>query len=78
MTDIIDSQLSFAVSIPAASRQASPRAACRQDEADGPFLRRILFGLVAATVLAGAVTLTLTTQHELVEGLQVASAHGPA
>ena len=54
------------------------KAAKRQDEADGPFLRRILIGLVAATVLSGAITLTLTTQHELIEGLQVASTHGPA
>ena len=69
-----DSQHSFAVSLPAVSR----KAACRQDEADGPFLRRILIGLVAATVFSGAVTLTLTTQHELIEGLQVASTHGPA
>ncbi len=73
MTDISDSQHSFAASHPAAKRQAT-----RRDEADGPFLRRILIGLVAATVLSGAVTLALTTQQELVEGLQVASTHGPA
>ena len=69
MTDITDSQHSFA---------ARHQAAARQDEADAPFLRRILIGLVAATVLSGAVTLALTTQHELIEGLQVASTHGPA
>lgn len=74
MTDITDSQYSFAASSPAAGRQA----ASRRDEADGPFLRRILVGLVAATVLTGAVALTLTSQHELIEGLQVASTHGPA
>ena len=73
MTDITDSQHSFAVSPRAASR-----APTRQDEADGPFLRRILIGLVAATVLSGAVTLTLSTQHELIEAMQVASTHGPA
>jgi hypothetical protein len=67
------SQHSFAAS-PTMSRQG----ACRQDEADGPFLRRILIGLVAATVLSGAVTLTLSTQHELIEAMQVASTHGPA
>ncbi len=50
MTDITDSQHSFAVSPPAVNR----KAASRQDEADGPFLRRILIGLVAATVLSGA------------------------
>jgi hypothetical protein len=72
------SQHSFAVSPLTDSRQASSRAAGRQDEADGPFLRRILIGLVAATVLSGAVTLTLITQHELIEGMQVASTHGPA
>jgi hypothetical protein len=73
VTDITDSQRSFAAFPPAVSRKAR-----RQDEADGPFLRRILIGLVAATVLSGAVTLTLSTQHELIEGLQVASTHGPA
>ena len=50
----------------------------RNKEADGPFLRRILFGLIAATVLSGAVTFTLTTQHELIDGLLIASAYGPA
>ena len=74
MTDIADSQHFFAASRQAASRQA---ASCR-DEADAPFLRRILIGLVAATVLSGAVTLALSTQHELIEGMQVASTHGPA
>lgn len=72
MTDIADRQ-HFAASPPAASKAAS-----RRNEADGPFLRRILIGLVAATVLSGAITLTLTTQHELIEGMQVASTHGPA
>jgi hypothetical protein len=47
-------------------------------QADGPFLRRILIGLIAATVLSGAVSFALTAQHELVEGLLVASTHGPA
>ena len=74
MTDITDSQYSFAASPPAVSR----KAAKRQDEADAPFLRRILVGLVAATVLSGAVALTLTSQYELIEGMQVASTHGPA
>jgi hypothetical protein len=69
-----DSQHSFAVSPPAARRQA----ARRKDEADAAFLRRIFIGLVAATVLSGAVTLALSTQHELIEGMQVASTHGPA
>jgi hypothetical protein len=46
--------------------------------ADGPFLRRILFGLIAATIFSGAVTIGLTSQHELFERFQVASAHGPA
>jgi len=73
VTDITDSQHSFAA-VPPAMRQGARRHA----EADAPFLRRILIGLVAATVLSGAVTLALSTQHELVEGLQVASAHGPA
>jgi hypothetical protein len=68
-----DSQHSFAASPPAATRPAA-----RRDEADATFLRRILIGLVAATVLSGAVTLALVTQQELVEGLQVASTHGPA
>ena len=73
MTDITDRQ-HFAVSHPvAAKRQAGSR-----DEADAPFLRRILFGLIAATVVSGAVTLTLTTQQEMLEDLQVASTHGPA
>lgn len=72
MTDIADRQ-HFAASPPAVRKPAS-----RRDEADGPFLRRILIGLVAATVFSGAVTLALTTQQELVEGLQVASTHGPA
>jgi hypothetical protein len=73
VTDITDSQRSFAASPPAAKRQAA-----RREEADGPFLRRILIGLVAATVFSGVVTLALATQQELVEGLQVASTHGPA
>jgi hypothetical protein len=47
-------------------------------EADGPFLRRILLGLIAATIFSGAVTFTLTTQHDLVERFQLASTHGPA
>jgi hypothetical protein len=69
-----ETQHSFAVSPPAVGR----KAARRQDEADSAFLRRILIGLVAATVLSGAITLTLSTQHELIEGMQVASTHGPA
>jgi len=47
-------------------------------EADAPFLRRILFVLIAATLFSGAVTVTLTSQQGLVELLQVASTHGPA
>lgn len=69
MSDLANRQKSFA-----ASRQAPSR----HDKADGPFLRRILFGLIAATIFSGAVTLALTSQHEFIEGLQVASAHGPA
>lgn len=49
-----------------------------EKRADGPFLRRILFGLIAATIFSGAVTVALTSQHELFERFQVASAHGPA
>ena len=49
-----------------------------ETEADGPFLRRILFGLIVATALTGAVTVALTTQHEVFERFQIASAHGPA
>ncbi len=47
-------------------------------EADRPFLRRILFVLIAATLFTGAVTVTLTSQQGLVELIQVAGAHGPA
>jgi hypothetical protein len=47
-------------------------------EVDGPFLRRILFGLIAATIFSGAVTFALTAQHDLVERLQLASTDGPA
>jgi hypothetical protein len=61
----------------APSRQHS-FAASRERQADKAFLRRILFGLIAATVFTGVVTLALTTQHELFERLQVASTHGPA
>lgn len=44
-------------------------------EADAPFLRRILLGLIAATMLCGAVTAALTTQHDLLpDGVEVASA----
>jgi hypothetical protein len=47
-------------------------------EADRPFLRRILFVLIAATLFTGAVTVTLTSQQGLDELLLVASTHGPA
>lgn len=47
-------------------------------EADGPFLRRILFVLIAATLFSGAVTVTLTSQQGVVELIQVAGTHGPA
>ena len=53
-------------------------ASSDRKDADGPFLRRILFGLVAATIFSGAVTFALTTQHDLVERFQLASTHGPA
>ena len=53
-------------------------AASERRQADVAFLRRILFGLIAATVLSGAVTFALTTQHDLVERFQFASTHGPA
>lgn len=44
-------------------------------EADAPFLRRILLGLIAATILCGAVTAALTSQHDLLpDGVAVASA----
>ena len=49
----------------------------RAPEADGRFLRRILFGLILATVFSGAVTVALS-QYELDEGIRIASAHGPA
>ena len=53
-------------------------AASERSQADAAFLRRILFGLIAATVLSGAVAFALTTQHDLVERFQLASTHGPA
>ena len=46
-------------------------------KADGPFLRRILVGLIAATIISGAVTFALTAQQDLVERFQFASTHGP-
>ena len=49
-----------------------------REQADEPFLRRILFGLIAATLLSGTFTLALAGQHELVERFQIASSHGPA
>jgi hypothetical protein len=36
-----------------------------QREADAPFFRRILFGLIAATITSGAVTVALISQHDL-------------
>lgn len=46
-----------------------------QREADAPFLRRILLGLIAATMLCGAVAAALTSQHDLLpDRLDVASA----
>ncbi len=64
MTDLSPHQQSFGAGL--------------ERQADGPFLRRILIGLIAATILSGAVSFTLTTQHELVQGLLMASTHGPA
>jgi hypothetical protein len=41
--------------------------------ADAHFLRRILFGLIAATVLTGAMTAALTTRPPLPDqGIEVA------
>lgn len=46
-----------------------------QREADAPFLRGILFGLIAATIICGAVTAALTSQHDLLpDRLEVATA----
>lgn len=53
-------------------------SASAESEADGPFLRRILIGLVAATFLSGAVALALASQQEPVEAVQLAGVHGPA
>ena len=47
-------------------------------EADGLFLRRILIGLIAATFFSGAVTVALTSQHNVSEPFEVATMHGPA
>lgn len=48
-----------------------------QREADAPFLRRILLGLIAATIVCGAVTAALTSQHDLLpDSFDVASAQG--
>ena len=47
-------------------------------QADARFLRRILFGLIAATIFSGAVTVTLVAQQETIQDFQVASTHGPA
>ena len=47
-------------------------------EADGLFLRRILIGLIAATFFSGAVTVALTSQHDVSEPFEVATMHGPA
>jgi hypothetical protein len=71
VSDIADRQQSFTSS--------RPHVACKAGrEADAAFLRRILFGLIVATALSGAVTVVLTTQHELFERFQIASTHGPA
>ena len=64
MTDIPNHQHSFGVA--------------RNKQADGPFLHRILFGLIAATIISGAVTFTLTTQQEAVDSFLIASTYGPA
>jgi hypothetical protein len=48
-----------------------------QKEADGPFLHRILVGLIAATVISGVVTVALTSQHEPVERFEMANVPGP-
>jgi hypothetical protein len=71
VSDIADRQQSFASSRPPVMRKA-------QGEADAAFLRRILFGMIVATALTGAVTVALTTQYELFERFQIASTHGPA
>lgn len=57
---------------------AADRLMSADRQADATFLRRILFGLIAATIFSGAVTVTLTTQQEPVDELQLASTHGPA
>ena len=57
---------------------AADRSVPTDRRADATFLRRILFGLIAATIFSGAVTVTLVTQQEASEGLQVASTYGPA
>ena len=57
---------------------AAGRSMPADRQADAQFLRRILVGLIAATVFSGAVTVTLTTQQELIDELQLASPHGPA
>jgi hypothetical protein len=57
---------------------AADRSVPAGRQADSRFLRRILFGLIAATIFSGAVTVTLVTQQEAIQGLQVASTYGPA
>ncbi len=46
----------------AASAAARAQPSSIQPAADALFLRRILFGLIAATVLTGAMTAALTTR----------------
>lgn len=52
---------------------ASPRP-----KADDQFLRRILFGLVTATLLTGAVAAGLTAQQLRPDLVEIASLWGPA
>lgn len=73
MSDIANHQQPYGLSHAAAERPARD-----ERQADAPFLRRILFGLIAATIFSGAVSFGLTTQNEIIENMQVASAHGPA
>ena len=65
------------ISIPLPSFAAA-RSVPDDRQADARFLRRILFGLIAATIFSGAVTVTLVAQQETIQDLQVASTHGPA
>jgi hypothetical protein len=64
--------------VPASSTETSSAANCcgrtpAEPVADAHFLRRILFGLIAATVLTGAMTAALTTRPPIPgQGIEVA------